>query len=302
MTQAVLLAAHGTVDDLNDLGAFVANVRRGHRPAPELLRELRRRYEAIGGGSPLNAINAEVARKLQSRLQVRVAWANRLWRPYVRDVLAGLGRDRVRRVAFIPLAPHSAHVYEADARPSAQEARIELACAANWGQSPALRDAFASRVVQALRPLPQAAGTTVMMTAHSLPRSVIDAGDPYEREVRTAADAIAKAVRERTATRANFAVAFQSQGLAGAAGSMEWLGPDLNTTLDLIQARGDRHVVVVPIGFLADHVEILYDLDVEVRSMATERQLSYVRAASLNADDDLIEALAEVARPLLNHE
>ncbi|HEV3192251.1 MAG TPA: ferrochelatase [Polyangiaceae bacterium] len=301
MTQAVLLAAHGTVDDLNDLGAFVTNVRRGHPPAPELLRELRRRYEAIGGGSPLNAINAEVARKLQDRLRVRIAWANRLWRPYVHDVLAGLARDGVHRVALIPLAQHSAHVYEADARPSAQVARIELACAANWGQSPALRDAFAARVVQALGTLPEVGGTTVIMTAHSLPRSAIDAGDPYEGEVHTAAGAIAQAVRERTANRANFAVAFQSQGLAGAAGPMEWLGPDLSTTLDSVQARGDRHVVVAPIGFLADHVEILYDLDIEVRSMARERQLSYVRAASLNADDDLIEALAEVARPLLSH-
>jgi ferrochelatase len=302
MTEAVVLAAHGTVDDLNDLGPFVTNVRRGHLPPPELLRELRRRYEAIGGGSPVNAINAELARKLQSRLRVRVAWANRLWRPYVRDVLACLARDGVRRVALVPLAQHSAHIYEADARPAALDARIDLACAANWGQHTALRDAFASRVVQALATLPAVAGTTVIMTAHSLPRAAIDAGDPYEREVHGAADAIAQTVRERAASRANFVVAFQSQGLAGAAGSMRWLGPDLKTTLDLVKARGDRHAVFAPVGFLADNVEVLYDLDIEARAMAGERELSYVRAASLNADDDLVEALAEVAWPLLSHE
>ena len=301
MIQAVLLSAHGTVDDLNDLDAFVTNVRRGHRPPPELLDELRRRYEAIGG-SPVNAINADVARKLQSRLQVPVAWANRLWRPYVRDVLAGLARGGVRRVALIPLAQHSAHVYEADARPAAQEMGIELACAANWGQCAVLHQAFASRIIQSLATLPEGRGTTVVMTAHSLPRSVIDAGDPYEREVHGAADAIAHVVRERTRSTANFAVSFQSQGLAGAGRSMEWLGPDLKTTLDDVKARGDRRVVFAPIGFLADNVEILYDLDVEARAMAKERELSYARAASLNADDDLVEALAQVARPLFRNE
>jgi ferrochelatase len=300
MTEAVLLAAHGTVDDLNDLGAFVTNVRRGHRPAPELIEELRRRYEAIGGSS-LNAINAEVARRLQSLLQVPVAWANRLWRPYVRDVLASLAGAGVRRAALIPLAQHSAHVYEAAARSAAKEAGIELACAANWGQHPGLHHAFASRIVQALATLPEG-GATVVMTAHSLPRSVIDAGDPYEREVNAAAGAIAQAVRERTGRGPNFALSFQSQGLAGAGGSIEWLGPDLRTTLDFVKARGDRHVVFAPIGFLADHVEVLYDLDIEARAMATARELSFGRAASLNADDDLIEVLAEVARPLLIHE
>ena len=112
----LLLVSHGSVDDLDDLHAFVTNVRHGHAPPPELVAELRRRYEAIGGRSPLNAINADVARKLAAALGVRTAWANRLWKPYVRDVLGGLAREGVAHVAVVPLAQHSAHVYAEDAR------------------------------------------------------------------------------------------------------------------------------------------------------------------------------------------
>jgi ferrochelatase len=297
MKQAVLLASHGSIDDLDDLAAFATNVRRGHAPSDDLVRELRWRYHLVGG-SPLNAINAAVAAKLEKRIGMPVHWASRLWRPYVRDVLGELARRGVARVALVPLAQHSAGVYAAAARQSAEEARIELACAANWGQSSRLCRAFADRIVDALGPEHGSESITVVMTAHSLPRSVIDAGDPYEREVRSSAAAIAELVATR-ARRVRFDVAFQSQGLAGAGASSPWLGPDISTTLNASRDRGDRRVVFAPIGFLADHVEVLYDLDVEARAMAAERGLSYARARSLNSDDDFIEVLADVSMPLL---
>jgi ferrochelatase len=300
MTQAVLLASHGSIDDLDDLGAFVTNVRRGHAPSGELVAELRRRYAAVGG-SPLNSINAAVASKLEKRLGLPVAWASRLWKPYVRDALFAFRERGVDRVALVPLAQHSAAVYAASARPLAEEAGIELACASNWGQSPRLCRAFVDRVVEALDALAGSDATTVVMTAHSLPRSIIDGGDPYEREMRASAASIAAAVGStERAGKVRFEVAFQSQGLAGP-GASAWLGPDIPTTLDRVQARGDRRVVFAPIGFLADHVEVLYDLDVEARAMAVDRGLYYARTRSLNSDDDFIEALADVARPLLLH-
>src|ERR1700735_3169233 len=107
MRAAVLLVSHGTVDDLDDLAAFVTRVRRGSPPGEELVAELRRRYQAIGGQSPLNAINARGAAKLATRLGVRAAWANRLWKPYVRYVLSALAADGVEHVAVVPLAQHS---------------------------------------------------------------------------------------------------------------------------------------------------------------------------------------------------
>jgi ferrochelatase len=290
MTQAVLLVSHGTVDDLGDLAAFVTNVRRGRPPGDDLVAELRRRYEAIGGRSPLNDVNARLAEKLAARLGVRVAWAGRLWKPYPRDVLAALAKEGVTRVAVVPLAQHSAHVYEDDARRGAEGLGLEIACAPGWGQTPALLDAFAARIRDVVG---DPAGTTVILSAHSLPRAVVDRGDPYEREVRAAA----KAVSERLGDGVRTVVAFQSQGFGGG----EWLGPDLREAIDAAAASGDRRVVFAPIGFLADHVEILYDLDIEAAAMARDRGLASARARSLNDDDDLVDVLAGVARPLLGH-
>jgi protoporphyrin/coproporphyrin ferrochelatase len=297
---AVVVVSHGTVDDLDDLAPFVANVRRGRPAPPELVAELRRRYEAIGG-SPLNRINAELAAKLSARLGVPVAAANRLWNPLVRDVVTRLAREGVRRLGVIPLAQHSVHVYAEDAKRAAEGTGVELACAPPWGSRPDLTAAFATRIAATLEGAAGAGRTTVVMTAHSLPRSVVDAGDPYERDVRASAEAIASTVRARLAgTEVSFLVGFQSQGMAGAA-PIEWLGPDLRAALDTAKASGSSRVVLAPIGFLADHVEVLYDLDVEARAMAVERGLSYARSPSLNADDDLVEVLAALARPLLTH-
>jgi ferrochelatase len=290
MKPAVLLVSHGTVDDLDDLAAFVTQVRRGRPPGADLVAELQRRYQAIGGQSPLNAMNGRVAAKLTARLDVRVKWANRLWKPYVRDVLAGLAGDGVRRVAVVPLAQHSAHVYAEDAQSSAASMGLTLACAPSWGQTPELHAAFARRIRSVLG---DPAHATVLLTAHSLPRIVIERGDPYEREVRAAGAAIS----ERLGPDVHTVVAFQSQGF-GVPG--EWVGPDLPTVLDQAVARGDHRVVFAPIGFLADHVEILYDLDIEAAGMARERGLSWARSPSLNDDDDFIDVLAGVARPLLH--
>jgi ferrochelatase len=302
---AVVLVSHGTIDDLDDLPAFVTQVRRGHPPSAEVVAELRRRYQAIGGRSPLNAISAALASKLAEKLGARVAWANRLWKPYVRDVLADLAGDGVKQVAIVPLAQHSAHVYAEDARRAAEGMGIDLMCAPNWGDCQTLCNAFAERIVRAQADVAEAPSATLVMTAHSLPTAVVARGDPYEGEVRKASEAIAAIVRRRIGRDQRTRVAFQSQGI-GARGSngelIEWLGPDVRTVLDEVAARGDRSVVLAPIGFLADHVEILYDLDIETRSMAEERGLRYARAASLNADDDLVDVLAEVARPLLGHE
>jgi ferrochelatase len=303
MSEAVLLVSHGTIDSLDDLTAFVTRVRRGHVPPPGLVVELRRHYEAIGGRSPLNEISAQIADKLQRVLRVRVAWASRLWKPAVRDVIQSLAREGVERVAMVPLAQHSAQIYAADARRAAEGVGLTIACAPNWGQSPALCAAFASRIAAALAVSPDLRRTTLVMSAHSLPRAVVDAGDPYEREMRAAAESIAGIVNRRLGRAVHWTVAFQSQGATDPAdGSVEWLGPDLKAALDDVEARGDRHVVVAPVGFLADHVEILYDLDIEARSVAAERGLSYARTPSLNADDDLVEAIAGVARPLLGHD
>jgi ferrochelatase len=244
-----------------------------------------------------------------------VALANRLWKPVVRDVVTSLVAEGVRRLAVVPLAQHSGHVYAEDARRAVEGFDVDLRCAPSWGGESALSVAFASRIAATLEqqqqqqrqrqrpPLPEPDRTTVVLTAHSLPRSVVDAGDPYEREVRGSAGDVEALVGQRLGRPIRTLLSFQSQGMSAGPGGrpVEWLGPDLKATIEAAAERGDRHLVFAPIGFLADHVEILYDLDVEARAMATDRGLSYTRVPSLNADDDFVEVLALVAGPLLGH-
>jgi ferrochelatase len=298
--RAVVLISHGTVETLAELPAFLTTIRRGHVPPPELLAEVTRRYEAIGGRSPLNDINRSVEKKLEARLGVPVRWCNRLAQPYPREVLGQL--TGAKRIAVVPLAQHSAAIYGDAIREAAREVALNasVACATNWGQSPALVGAYARRIGDALDPLPASARTTVVISAHSLPVAVIRAGDAYESEVRTSAAAVTEALRAQ-GRRVHVEIAFQSQGMSAGPGGrpVEWLGPDLKSTLDAAKARGDTHVLVAPIGFLSDHVEILYDLDIEAKDWAQERGLVLSRSASLNDSDDFIEVLADVARPLL---
>jgi ferrochelatase len=295
---AVVLVSHGTVENLDDLAGFVTNVRRG-RPAPaELIAELRRRYEAIGG-SPLNRINGEVAGKLSRRLGVPVVAANRLWHPYVRELVPGLAKGGVRRVILLPLAQHSVHVYAEDGRRAVEGTGVEFACVPSWGDRAGLGQAFAHRILAALGASPEP--TTLVLTAHSLPVSVVASGDPYERDFRAAAKAVESAVQARVAGAVHTVVAFQSQGMAGGPVPIEWLGPDLGAALDAAKAHGSSRVVIAPIGFLADHVEVLFDLDIEARAMAADRGMAYARSPSLNADDDFVDVLVAVAAPLLGH-
>jgi ferrochelatase len=304
---AVLLIAHGTVEELDDLPEFLKNIRRGHAAPPELLAEVRRRYEAIGGRSPLNSINRELAKALEKRLGVPVRTANRLFHPYPAFVLTDLAAEGAKRIVVVPLAQHSAPIYGDAVKEAARVAGLELRvdAAPNWGRIPELTEAFARSIVTALDLVPDGERdrTSLLLTAHSLPVSVIEAGDPYEDEVRASADAIAARVRELAPGQfVDHGVAFQSQGMSSGPGGrpMAWLGPDLRGRLEDLAARGRKEVVIAPIGFLADHVEILYDLDIEARGWADELGITLRRAPSLNASDGLVDALATVVRSVVS--
>jgi ferrochelatase len=287
------LIAHGTVDRLDELPDFLAKIRRGHPAPEELVREVRRRYEAIGGASPLKAICLELAKKLEASLGLPVEVAMRLWRPFPREVLEGLVARGVRRVVVVPLAQYSTKVYGDAVREAAQGLPLEIDCAADWGSEPKLVSAFAASIREARASAPEA---PVVFTAHSLPASVIAAGDAYERVFR---ESVARVVEALGGV--PHRVAFQSQGMGTGPGGrpIEWLGPDLRSTLEALAREGQKSAVVAPVGFLADHVEILYDLDIEAAGWAKELGLALHRARSLNAEAPLVEAVAAVARPLL---
>ncbi len=304
---AVVLIAHGTVERLDDLPEFLANIRRGQPAGAELVAEVRRRYEAIGGKSPLLGITKSVATKVERALSVPTRVAMRLWHPYPKDVLASLGAEGVRKVAVVPLAQHSAAIYGAAMKEAAAALAkeggpaIEVVAAGNWGRKGTLLDAYTANIHRAVSkiPEPERARTRIVMTAHSLPTFIIKQGDPYEDEVRASAMMIALRLGPNAP---DYVVAFQSQGMSGPGPGgkpVEWLGPDLRAAIDAAAHDGMRHLVVAPIGFLADHVEILYDIDIEAKAWAQERKIVLHRSESLNDGDGLVRAVVEVARPLV---
>lgn len=300
--QGLVVIAHGTVDSLDDLPAFLTNIRRGHAPSAELLAEVTRRYEAIGGKSPLNTTTREVAEKLSRATGLPARACGRMFAPYPKDVVAELAALGVTDFIVVPLAQHSAPLYVQTVAEAVRELvpNGETHGPGNWGQEPALLHAFAGRVDAALASLSdeELAKTTVIWSAHSLPTAVVRAGDPYETEVRAAASALEKLLAKAPG---RFAICFQSQGMSQGPGGrpIEWMGPDLHATLEAEKAAGQARVVVAPVGFLADHVEILYDLDIEARGWADALTLQFTRTASLNADDALVRALVDLVTPFL---
>lgn len=278
----VLLVAHGTVENLDDLPAFVARIRHG-RPAPAaFLAELRQRYEAIGG-SPLLATTREQAQALARRLEAPVLVGMRLWDPSVEQALAGAAALGLRRLVLIALAPFSQHVYWSAAQEAAERAAtgIELVRTDAWGEEPEFIEAQVDLIERHAPP-----DAALVLSAHSLPQVVIDRGDPYARLV----GASAQAIIARLGRSAR--LCYQSQGEGGG----DWLGPTVRETLAAVAAEGRRTVAWAPVGFLAEHVETLYDLDVEASGIARELGLELVRVPALNLHQGLISALSAVAK------
>ncbi len=287
---AILLIGHGSVEDPSEIPDFVRTIRHG-RPTPQsVIDEVEHRWKAIGG-SPLLAITKEQAARLQERLGVPVAVGMRLWKPWAKDVVRTLAAEGIERVVNVPLAPFSTHVYNAPVEAACREAGIAFVPSAPWGEEPALIDAFATVTREALAASARARrleDAHVLFTAHSLPMRVVASGDPYADQVRATAEHIARSLSRSD----RWSLAFQSQGMDGG----EWLGPDVGASFASIAAAGGHAVVVTAIGFLADHTEILWDLDVEGRALAEKAGLSYHRAASLNVHPRFIDALEAVAR------
>jgi len=296
----VLLTAVGGPHSLDDVGPFLLDIRGGRPTPPELVAEFRERYAKIGGKSPLLEISLAQAKALEERLNAdgsayRCYVGMRNWTPHIRDVYAEMVRDDLHRIVVLPLTPyHSRRSVGAYFR-AVQEARATHGAPADiryiesWNTEPALLAAFAGKIDAALRRL-SARGFTDpagVFTAHSLPRKLIEDGDDYEEELRETMALILKRVPRLRAR-----MAYQSAGRT----EEPWLGPPLEETLEELAAAGEKAALVVPFGFISDHLELLYDLDIDARETAERLGMAFDRAESLNTDPAFIDAMAAAVR------
>ena len=291
---AVLLMAYGGPGSLDEVEPYLQDVRGGRPTTPEFVQEIRQRYARIGGRSPIRELTeaqaAGVRRALAKDERFAVYVGMRHWHPYIRDVVEQIVADGYRRVVGIVLAPHysamSVGAYEKKLLEAAR-GRLEAALVPRWGDHPKFLDALAGRVSQALQRFPAPGAVHVLFTAHSLPERILATGDPYPDELRASAAAVAQ-----RAGLAAWGFAYQSAG----ATPEPWLGPEAGAIMTELAGQGRRAFLIVPIGFVSDHVEVLYDVDVMYRELAGRLGVQLERTTSLNDDPLLVGALADLAR------
>lgn len=297
MTAGLAVMAYGTPHTPDDIEAYYTHIRRGRPPAPEQLAELTARYRAIGGTSPLaERTRAQVdgiAAALESAAPGgwRVALGNKHAAPFVEDAVGELVAAGVERVVGLVLAPHfsrgSVGEYHARASEVAAKRGVTYTAIDRWHDEAAWLDAQAAGVRDGLGRLP--GGAKVLFTAHSLPERVLE-GDPYVDELRASAAAIAGRAGLEDWT--GWALAWQSAGRT----PEPWRGPDILDVIRQLGATGAEGVLVCPQGFVSDHLEVLYDLDVEAAKVAAEAGLAFARTASINDDPAVMGALAARVR------
>jgi protoporphyrin/coproporphyrin ferrochelatase len=289
----VLLMTYGSPDSLDDMGRYLAAVRGGREPAAELVAEFRRRYELIGG-SPLIPITRAQAVALEERLGdgSRVEVGMRFSEPVVAAGLRRLADDGCDVVVGIVMSPQYSDLLMAGYRGALDAASAELGdgapevrLAPAWYRNESFLEAVAQRIAEGLADLPD--GAPVLLTAHSLPRRVADAEPGYLAQLRETADAVAA-----RAQIGEWRFCWQSAGHEPG----EWMKPDFTDVLPELRAAGHRSVLAAPIQFLADHLEVLYDIDIGAREQAEAAGMSLARIESLNVMPRFIQALAEVVR------
>jgi ferrochelatase len=310
--RAVLLLAHGTPETIEQIPEYLRNVVSG-RPLPQhVIDEIKHRYSLIGH-SPLTEITQEQGRLVEAELAaqgdpVPVYVGMRNWRPYIPDVVKQMRADGVEAAAVICMAPQNSRtsvgLYKRAVQAEARGLRIDFTD--GWARHPLLAEAFAERLRPALAKLSAETGAAppVLFTAHSVPTRTVEpptqsdqagprlwpgeGADPYAEEARHTAELVAALVPEIAA----WHFAFQSQGASGG----PWIGPTVEATLDRLAVDGVNALILQPIGFLCDHVEILYDVDIAFREYATNLGIRLERPESLNGSSTLAKAVADLAR------
>jgi ferrochelatase len=296
----VLLMAYGTPRNLDEVEPYYMDIRGGRRASPELIEALKARYAAVGGKTPLLEITQRQAHALEQILNAngerfKTYVGMKHWHPFIDATVKQIARDGIRKVIALVLAPHYSrlsieqYIERVEKTKAELKVPLEITYVQSWGTQPLFIESIAERMEEArLRfSKPEWDAVEVIFSAHSLPMRILEWDDPYPRELRATAELVTQRLGlKRDAWR----FAFQSAGRTNEA----WLGPDLLDELERTKGEGYAQVLVAPIGFVADHLEILYDVDIEAAAKARALGLELQRIASPNAMPRFVESLAAV--------
>lgn len=293
---AVLLLAYGTPETETDIEPYIADIRRGKPASTEFVQELKQRYRRIGGRSPLLKITKAQASALERVLRergfsVRSYIGMKHWHPYIREVVPEILRNGHETLVALTLAPHFSTMSIGGYKIALEEAlgrdsKMKVSFIESWYDNPLFHQAVAEKVKNALSTFPSQKNVHVMFTAHSLPERILTMKEPYPDQLSESSEAVAKLVGLE-----KWSFAYQSAGQTGE----KWLGPDVLEALNEISVKTENaQVLVVPIGFVADHLEILFDIDIEAQEYAKKLKITLKRTESMNTTPTFIAALADV--------
>jgi ferrochelatase len=290
----VLVMAYGGPNNLEEVEPYLLDVR-GYRPtSPEIIHEVRERYREIGGRSPILEQTRAQADALENALNTngstfKVFVGMRHWHPFIKDVLAEMQEQGIERAVGIVMAPHYSRMSIGAYYQRLEEANspIEFARIENWHLEPGYIQALASRVCEALERFPDEvrSDVPVIFTAHSLPEKILEWNDPYPSQLRETVSAVMEQLGSQP-----YEFAFQSAAIS----TIPWLGPDAGEVIERLVSEGRKHILLCPIGFVCEHVEILYDIDIVYRNLARSLGIHLERVEMLNTAPPMIEGLAQM--------
>ena len=298
--KGVVLFAFGGADSLENVEAFIGNVLEGRREVtPEMVEDAKSRYSQIGGHSPLLEITSEQATGISDILNegrpgsYKVYVAMRNWHPFIKDTIDIMVEDGITEAVGFIMAPHSSKgatgMYQfimEEALEAIPGEPLSIDIIEGWHTAPQLVEAIADNLREAIRGYEESPNLTVVFSAHSLPLVALGGGDSYVGKLKETIEKVVEIVP------VDYRLAYQSKG----GGSIEWLGPGVEELLPELEREGKKEVCIVPLGFAADHVETLYDIDIHFRSIAGELGLTFLRSASLNSSEKFLQLLSGLVR------
>jgi ferrochelatase len=287
---------------VDDIPAYLLDIRGGRETPQHLIDEITERYVAIGGSSPLLAITTSAAARLSELLGLPVYVGMRHWHPYIKDVVVRMASDGVEHIVAICMAPHysamSIGAYKKHLNEALEivEQDIHVDFIPHWGTQEAYLQGLADNIAEALERFAEQERDSVMVvfTAHSLPEMILEYGDPYDAQVHETASLLAERLGLADG---RWTFSYQSAARTGT----PWLGPQIEDFVVELAARGHKNLIVAPVGFIADHVEVLYDIDIGVQKIAAAHGLCVERPTMLNDSEPLVAALADLVQTCLQN-